>query len=130
MVKRKEFEALTRRYLDATLNRRGFVLSPQPPPDHEDAQPRAIYEDDPADHPALRARFGAGASRNDIEIKLEPARVRLWCELDGDDLSELLTNLDAPRYAQQLADAPAGDLARQFDTIEAALCHVLDTPTR
>ena len=129
MVKRREFEALTRRHLDATLNCRGFVLSPQPPPDHEDAQPRAIYEDDPGDNPARRTRARTEASRNEVEIQFEPARGQLLCHLDGHDLSHLLTALDTGRHADQLTDRTAGDLAAQFDIIEAGLRHVLDAHT-
>lgn len=133
-VKRREAESLARRHLDATLNRRGFVLCPQPPPDHEDKQPRAIFEDDTEDYPGLRERFGgevpAGGEPIDIEIRFDPGAGRLSCELDGDPLPALLTELGAAGRAGQLTQPAAGDLGGQLDTIAAALGYVLDAHTR
>lgn len=133
-MKRREVESLARRHLDATLNRRGFVLRPQPPPDHEDDHPRALYEDDTDDYPGLSPRFGgkvpAGGEAIDIEIRFDPDAGRFLCELGGGPLPELLTDLGAPGQAGQLTRPAAGDLAGQLDTIAAGLGRVLDAHTR
>lgn len=130
-MKRREFESLARRHLDAVLSRRGFVLHPRPPPDHEDTHPRAIYADDPEDYarryPTLGPWRGREVSAIDIEIMLDPDTGRLACTLDGDPLSLLLADLGATRRADQLTQPPTGDLARQLDAVAAALGQVLDT---
>jgi len=48
-MRRGDFEALVRRHLDGVLVPRGFELTPQPPAEWDDEQPRAVYEAAPAD---------------------------------------------------------------------------------
>lgn len=130
-MKRREFESLARRHLDAVLNRRGFVLRPRPPPYHEDVHPRAIYTGDPEDYarryPTLGPWRGREVGAIDIEITLDPDTGRLSCNLDGDPLSLLLADLGATGQADQLTRPVTGDLARQLDAVAAALGQVLDT---
>lgn len=130
-MKRREFESLARRHLDEVLNRRGFVLRPRPPPDHEDAHPRAIYADDPEDYarryPTLGPWRGREVAVIDIEITLDPDTGRLDCDLDGDPLSLLLADSGATGQADQLTQPVTDDLARQLDAVAAALGQVLDT---
>jgi hypothetical protein len=131
-VRRSDFEAQVRRHLDATLGPRGFTLTPQPPADWEDTMPAAIYEADPKDYelhyPSLRARFNGEVSCIDIWIKSEAVTGRLLCELEGDDLPELLTELGAPAQAERLREVPFGtDVGEQLEEIAKALEYILDS---
>jgi hypothetical protein len=103
-MRRGDFEDLVRRYLDGELTPRGFRLTPQPPADWEDVQPRAVYEAAPAD---FNRRYPALASD-------DPRCIDLWIDGPVDtDLALQLTELSA--RLSELLDAATRHIDRSRD---------------
>ena len=93
-MRRGDFEDLVRRHLDGELVPRGFALTPQPPADWDDAQPRAVYEAEPADfnrrHPALASD---DPTCIDLWVELDPTTGRISGALNGPSIQEVTERL-------------------------------------
>lgn len=94
-MRRGAFEDLVRRHLDSVLVPRGFTLTPQPPSDCDDEQPRAVYEADPEDfnrrYPAIAV--GSDLPCIDVWIELDPGTGRISGTLEGPSVEELSRRL-------------------------------------
>jgi hypothetical protein len=132
-MRRGDFEDLVRRHLDGELVPRGFTLTPQPPADWNDDQPRAVYEALPVDfnrrYPALAV--GGDPPCIDLWIQLDPGTGRISASLDGPSVDEVSKRLGLTRpptsgpqdteVGLQLSDLGA----RLGDLLDAAKRHIL-----
>src|SRR3984893_19394841 len=113
-MRRGDFEGLVRRYLDGELEPRGFTLTPQPPADCDDGQPRAVYEAKPDDfnrrYPILAASGDAPCI--DLWVELESTTGRISAALEGPSVEEVADRLGLARRAA--SRAPHRDLAAQL----------------
>jgi hypothetical protein len=128
-VRRGDFEDLVRRHLDGELVPRGFALTPQPPADWDDAQPRAVYEAEPADfnrrHPALASD---DATCIDLWVELDPTTGRISGALNGPSIEEVTQRLGLTRPPTSVP--PNTDLAQQLADLSARLAELLDAAKR
>jgi len=94
-MRRGDFEDLVRRHLDSVLVPRGFTLTPQPPADWDDEQPRAVYEAYPEDfnrrYPAIAV--GGDVPCIDVWIELDPSTGKISGTLEGPSVEELSRRL-------------------------------------
>ena len=128
-MRRGDFEDLVRRHLDGELVPRGFALTPQPPADWDDAQPRAVYEAEPADfnrrHPALASD---DPTCIDLWVELDPTTGRISGALNGPSIQEVTERLGLT--TPPTSDPPNTDLALQLADLSARLAEVLDAAKR
>jgi hypothetical protein len=132
-MRRGDFEDLVRRHLDGELVRRGFTLTPQPPADWNDDQPKVVYEALPVDfnrrYPALAV--GGDPPCIDLWIQLDPGTGRISGSLNGpsvEEVSERLGLTGPPTSGPQGTDVglQLTELgARLGDLLDAAKRHVL-----
>ena len=128
-MRRGDFEGLVRRYLDGELEPRGFTLTPQPPADCDDGQPRAVYEAKPDDfnrrYPILAASGDAPCI--DLWVELEPTTGRISAALEGPSVQEVADRLGLAR--RPASSAPNADLAAQLTDLAERLAELLDAAT-
>ena len=128
-MRRGDFEDMVRRHLDRVLVPRGFTLTPQPPSNCDDEQPRAVYEADPDDfnrrYPAIAV--GGDARCIDVWIELEPNTGRISGTLEGPSVEELSRRLGL----RPPTSGPAGtEVGLQLTDLAARLGDVLDAAKR
>jgi hypothetical protein len=129
-VRRGDFEDLVRRHLDGELVRRGFTLTPQPPADWNDGQPKAVYEALPVDfnrrYPALAV--GGDPPCIDLWIQLDPGTGRISGSLNGPSVEEVSERLGLTRPP---TSGPQGtDVGLQLIELGARLGDLLDAAKR
>jgi hypothetical protein len=124
-MRRGDFEDLVRRHLDSVLVPRGFTLTPQPPSDWDDEQPRAVYEADPEEfnrrYPAIAV--GDDVPCIDVWIELDPGTGRISGSLEGPTVDELSRRLGLGPPAS----GPAGmEVGLQLTDLGTRLSEILD----
>ena len=124
-MRRGDFEDLVRRHLDSVLVPRGFTLTPQPPPDWDDEQPRAVYEADPEDFDRRYPALAAGDDRPciDVWIELDPGTGRISGTLEGPSVEELSRRLG---LARRTSGPEATEVGLQLTDLAARLGEILD----
>jgi hypothetical protein len=130
-MKRGEFERLIQHHLDDVLRPRGFSLTPQPPADVEDAEPFAVYEANPKDFVRRYPKFADGTLGDqpcvDLWIKQDRKTGRLFCELEGDRLTDLLEHADLSDVGATIGRTGVnGSLADQLDALAVRIVAALD----
>jgi hypothetical protein len=128
-MRRGDFENLVRRHLDGDLVPRGFHLTPQPPADWDDKQPRAVYEAEPAD---FNRRYPALASDDpfciDLWVELDPNTGTIKTALNGPSIEDVTERLGLTR--PPTSGPPNTDLGLQLTDLSARLAEILDAAQR
>ncbi len=124
-MRRGDFERLVQRHLDPALLPRGFTLTPQPPADVEDMQPRAIYEAQTKDFARRYPRLAGNLSDApcvDFWVHLNPSSGKISSELEGPSLEDVMRRLGVI----DLALAENAGLEAQLDRLAKSIAAVLD----
>jgi hypothetical protein len=132
-VRRGDFEDLIRLHLDGELVPRGFTLTPQPPANWDDDQPRAVYEADPEDFNRLYPALAVGGDPPciDLWIQFDPRTGSVIGTLDGPTVEEVSERLGLTRaptsgpFGTDLGMKLADLAARLGDLLDAAKRHIL-----